>query len=61
MQITEAEKNVIFMLRTRKAYEVVTIRFDRNGKPDFYLVDVQQKLLITDEGIKEVSCLRDTH
>jgi hypothetical protein len=55
MQTTEAEKNLISFLRTRKPYEVVTIRFDREGKPDFYIVNTEQKLVITDCGIKEVS------
>lgn len=53
-QATETEKNIIFFLRTRKPYEVVTIRMDREGKPDFYLVNVEQKLVITSLGIEEV-------
>jgi len=54
MQLTEAEKNMVCFLRSRKPYEVVTIRFDRNGKPDFFLVNVEQKLIINDLGIEEV-------
>jgi hypothetical protein len=54
MQLTEAEKNMIVFLRTRKPYEVVKIQFDREGKPDFYLVNIEQKLIITSLGIEEV-------
>lgn len=54
MTITEAEKNLLCFLRTRKPYEVVNIHFDRDGKPDFYLVNVEQKLIITSLGIEEV-------
>jgi hypothetical protein len=54
MQVTEGEKNLLCFLRSRKPYEVVTIKFDREGKPDFYLVSVEQKLTITDIGIKVV-------
>ncbi len=54
MHITEAENNLITLLRTRKPYEVVTIHFDRDGKPSEYIVDIKQKLVISDEGIREV-------
>ncbi len=54
MKPTEAELNLLVFLRTRKPYEVVTIKFDREGKPDFYLVNVEQKLIITSLGIEEV-------
>lgn len=53
-EATETEKNLLVFLRTRKPFEVVTIKFDREGKPDFYLVNVEQKLVITSLGIEEV-------
>lgn len=52
--VTETEKNLLFFLRKRKPYEKVTIQMDRDGKPDFYLVNVEQKLIITSLGIEEV-------
>lgn len=54
MKITDAEENLLMFLRTRKPYEIVKIHFDREGKPDFYLVNVEQKLIITSLGIEEV-------
>ncbi len=54
MDITEAENNLITLLRLRKPYEVVTIHFDREGKASEYIIDIRQKLIITDEGVKEV-------
>jgi hypothetical protein len=54
MTPTEAELNLLTFLRLRKPYEVVTIHFDRDGKPDFYLVNVEQKLVIDCDGIKEL-------
>lgn len=54
MTPTEAELNLLSFLRIRKPYEVVTIRFDKEGKAGFYLVNTEQKLIINEEGIKEV-------
>jgi len=53
MQLTEAEKNLIFFLRTRHPYEVVKIRHGKDGKADFYFVNTEQKMIINNLGIEE--------
>jgi hypothetical protein len=53
MEPTAAELNLLVMLRLRKPYEVVTIKFDHNGKPNLWRINIEQNLIISDEGIKE--------
>lgn len=53
-EITETEKNILCFLRTRKPYEVVTLRMDKDGKSDFWRVRVEQDLVITSLGIEEL-------
>lgn len=54
MEPTQAELNLLTILRLCKPYEKVTIHFDREGKAGFYRVNKVQDLIISDEGIKEV-------
>lgn len=54
MIITEAEKNLLMFLRTRKPYEIVTIRYDKEAKVPYYLVHTENKVVITDMGIEEI-------
>ncbi len=54
MDITEAEKNLLVFLRTRKPYEVVTVRHDKNAQVPYYLVHTENKLVISDTGIEEI-------
>lgn len=54
MNLTEAEKNLLMFLRTRKPYEVVTIRYDKEAKVPYYLVHTENKLVITETGITEI-------
>ncbi len=54
MQPTEAELNLLTVLRLLKPYEKVTIHCDREGKPGFFRVNKVQDLIISDEGITEV-------
>lgn len=55
MNFTEAEKNLICMLRTRKPFETVTIHINADGKPQYYMVKLEQRLEISDKGIKELA------
>jgi len=54
-KITEAEKNILCLLRTRKPYEVITLRMDKNGDPDFWRIRIEQDLLVTSLGIEEIA------
>jgi len=54
MTPTEAELNLLMFLRTRKPYEIVTIRYDKEAKVPYYLVHTENKLIINDKGIEEI-------
>lgn len=54
-KITEAEKNLLCFLRTRKPFEIVRIRYNKEAKVEYYLVNTEQKLVIDDLGISEVA------
>jgi hypothetical protein len=47
MQLTENEKEIISIIRELKPFEVVEIKKDREGKPDYYLVKREQKIILT--------------
>ena len=54
MTPTEAELNLLVFLRTRKPYEIVTIRYDKEAKVPYYLVHTENKVIISDTGIEEI-------
>ena len=46
MEITANEITIIKLLRELKPFEVIEVRKDRDGKPDFYLVKREQKIIL---------------
>ena len=46
MEITANEITIIKLLRELKPFEVIEVRKDRDGKPDFYLVRREQKIIL---------------
>ena len=57
--LTDAEKNLIAYLRSvAKPHVKVEMTFDKNGMWDFFLVDVTQRVTISNECIKEICISR---
>ena len=46
MELSENEITIIEILRELKPYEVIEVRKDSSGKPDFYLVKREQKVVL---------------
>ena len=46
-ELSENEKTIISILRDLKPYESVEIKKDRDGKPDYFLVKREQKVILT--------------
>ena len=47
MQLTENETQLIQILRELKPYEIVEIKKDKDGKPDFYIIKRETKVFFT--------------
>ena len=46
MELSENEITIIEILRELKPYEVIEVRKDTSGKPDFYIVRKEQKIIL---------------
>ena len=46
MELTKSEEKIIEILREIKPFERIIIVKDQNGKPDHYLVERSQKIII---------------
>ncbi len=44
--ISDNEKKILEIVRELRAYEVIEIHKDKQGRPDFYLVKREQKVII---------------
>lgn len=47
MQITENEQTIIEFLRSAKPYEVITIRKDKQGLYDKFIVNREQQIILS--------------
>ena len=47
-EITNNEKIMLTAIRDLRPYESVNIQKDSNGKPDFYIINREQKVFLTD-------------
>lgn len=47
-EITQNEKIMLTAIRDLKPYESVTIQKDANGKPDFFIINREQKVFLTE-------------
>jgi len=52
---TETEKNLLCFLRVQKnPHQLITIRNSREGEVEHYVVQSEQKFIITESGIEQV-------
>lgn len=47
MVISEVEQEIILLLREIKPFEIIEIHKDKLGRPDFYLVKREQKIIFS--------------
>lgn len=47
-EITQNENTMLTAIRDLRPYETVSIQKDANGKPDFYIINREQKVFLTD-------------
>ena len=47
MNLTDNEKKIIDFLREAKPYEQITVIKDKDGKPDSYIIQRSQKIILT--------------
>ena len=46
--ITPNEKIILTAIRELRPYESVSIQKDSNGKPDYFIINREQKVFLTD-------------
>ena len=46
MQLTKNEKEIIEFLREANPYEKIEIVKDSSGKPDYYIINKSQKIIL---------------
>lgn len=49
MILTPNEETMILAIRDLRPYECVSIQKDANGKPDFFIINREQKVFLTDQ------------
>ena len=54
-EINQNEKIMLQAIRELKPYESVSIQKDANGKPDFFIINREQKVFLTDLTNKKIS------
>ena len=54
-EISQNEKIMLTVIRELRPYESVNIQKDANGKPDFYIINREQKVFLTDLTNKKLS------
>jgi hypothetical protein len=54
MILSKQEEYLISLLRELKPYEAVTINKDKDGKPNTYLVQRSQKIMVSELSINAV-------
>ena len=47
-EISQNEKIILTAIRELRPYENVSIQKDANGKPDFFIINREQKVFLTD-------------
>jgi hypothetical protein len=51
--ITPNEEIILQAIRDLRPYESVNIQKDSNGKPDFFIINREQKIFLTDQTNKK--------
>lgn len=46
MVLTDVEKEIVNILRELKPFEYIQLHKDKQGKPDFYLIHREQKVVL---------------
>jgi hypothetical protein len=54
-EISQNEKTILTVIRELRPYESVSIQKDANGKPDFFIINREQKVFLTDLTNKKLS------
>jgi len=54
-EISQNEKIMLTIIRDLRPYESVSIQKDANGKPDFFIINREQKVFLTDQTNKSLS------
>lgn len=47
-EISQNEKVMLTTIRELRPYETVSVQKDANGKPDFFIINREQKVFLTD-------------
>ncbi len=48
MELTQNETTMLEAIRDLRPYETVSIQKDANGKPDFFIIQREQKVFLSD-------------
>ncbi len=48
-EISQNEKIMLTAIRELRPYESVSVQKDANGKPDFFIINLEQKIFLTDQ------------
>lgn len=52
-EISQNEKIMLIAIRELRPYETVSVQKDANGKADFYIINREQKIFLTELTNKE--------